>query len=66
MALVPFRLTLAPGPLDNGAIAARLAEWVAATHGPTGRVVRWAVVAGPDGGSDGPWQLEGVAGPMPE
>jgi hypothetical protein len=65
MSLVPFQLTLAPGPVAKAAIERRLADWALETHGPTGRIVRWAIVAGPPDGQDGPWQIEGVAGPLP-
>jgi hypothetical protein len=65
MSLVPFHLILAAGPVHKGQIEQMLADWARETHGPTGVVVRWAIVRGPTKGETGPWRIEGVAGPLP-
>jgi hypothetical protein len=65
MSLVPFHLTLASSPGHPAHVERFLADWARETHGPTGTVVRWAIVGGPPPGQAGPWQIAGVAGPLP-
>ena len=63
MSLDPFRHVLTDVPLAWEPLQAALATWVRQQFGPTGIIVRWAVV-GTDAETGG-WVVEGVAGPGP-